>query len=271
MSALTVKARTALALGVPNLWRAARYRVGLKLGVHSVLRIQASIPEGSFFSDALPIKASQLTASRQWSKNHCYFGWYRVSDNSVPNWHENPFARGAVKQPARPWWLIPDFDETLGDIKAVWEASRFDWVLTFAQRALNGEPAGLARLNAWLADWVKFNPPYRGPNWKCGQEASIRVMHLAMAAALLTQHRQSARPLQALVRAHLRRIVPTIHYAVAQDNNHGTSEAAALFIGGSWLFVLGDSEGDNSLQLGRKWLENRAARLIEEDGSFSQS
>ena len=57
---------------------------------------------------------------------------------------------------------------------------------------------------------------------------------------------------------------------MAQDNNHGTSEAAALFIGGSWLAALGIAEGDRWQQTGRKWLENRAARLIGANGSFSQ-
>ena len=39
----------------------------------------------------------------------------------------------------------------------------------------------------------------------------------------------------AFVAAHLQRIAATKRYAQAQDNNHLTSEAAALFIGGSWL------------------------------------
>ena len=47
---------------------------------------------------------------------------------------------------------------------------------------------------------------------------------------------QVSRPepgLPALLAVHLKRIAPTLHYAMAQDNNHGTSEAAALFIGGT--------------------------------------
>jgi hypothetical protein len=270
MSGLAVKALTALGLGLPNLWRAVTYRVGVRLGLNPVRRIQANIPEGVFFSANIPNNPVQLAAPQQWFDGHSYFGWYRTSDTSIPNWHENPFTGRAVKQPKRPWWLISDFDEEIGDIKTIWEASRFDWVLTFAQHALNGKIEAMSRLNMWLTDWVQFNRPYQGPNWKCGQEASIRVMHLAMAAVLLGQHRQTAMPLQALIKAHLQRIAPTIQYAIAQNNNHGTSEAAALFIGGSWLHSLGDDDGENWYHLGRKWLENRATLLIEEDGSFSQ-
>jgi len=117
---------------------------------------------------------------------------------------------------------------------------------------------------------LESNPPYLGANWKCGQEASIRVIHLCCAALILGQEKQSLLGLQQLVRLHLRRISPTIHYAIAQNNNHGTSEAAALFIGGSWLSSLGSSDGKRWEGLGRCWLENRAKKLIEKDGSFSQ-
>ena len=74
-----------------------------------------------------------------------------------------------------------------GDIKLIWEQSRMDWVLAFAQRARNGDQKSLGRLNTWLVHWLEKNPPYFGANWKCGQEASIRVIHLCCAALILGQ------------------------------------------------------------------------------------
>ena len=65
-------------------------------------------------------------------------------------------------------------------------------------------------------------------------------------------------------------VAPKIGYAVGQDNNHGTSEAAALFIGGRWLAALGHPVGTRWERNGRRWLEERAQRLIERDGSCSQ-
>ncbi|NLW04554.1 MAG: heparinase, partial [Pseudomonadaceae bacterium] len=158
----------------------------------------------------------------------------------------------------------------VGDIKQIWELSRFDWALALAQSIRVGNTASLTKLNTWLADWCTNNPPYKGPNWKCGQEASIRVMHLAMAAKIMGQVKTANPALLDLIKLHLQRIEPTIQYAVAQDNNHGTSEAAALFIGGSWLEANGIAEGGKWKKTGYKWLENRSARLIGKDGSFSQ-
>ena len=199
-----------------------------------------------------------------------YFGWRKYNAELIPNWHENTLTGVLSKDSMHPWNEIPDFDVELGDIKGVWEASRFDWVISFAQQAACGDKKALIKLNAWLIDWIEKNPIYNGVNWKCGQEASIRVMHLALATLLLKQTQNTAPALLSLIKAHLKRISPTIMYAVAQDNNHGTSEAAALYIGGSWLVLNGENDGLKWQKQGLKWLENRANKLIETDGSFSQ-
>ncbi|MFV7425598.1 heparinase II/III family protein, partial [Stenotrophomonas geniculata] len=73
------------------------------------------------------------------------------------------------------------------------------------------------------------------------------------------------------IEAHLKRIEPTIDYAIAQDNNHGTSEAAALYIGGAFLNANKPLPQYKKWQaLGEKWLANRANKLIMHDGGFSQ-
>jgi hypothetical protein len=270
MSVLLTKARTAFALGVPNVARVAGYVAGVRLGLNPVRRIEAEVPAGIFFGQSR-LAPTGLKAVDAWAEKGLLFSrWPLALSNDPPDWLANPIGGGRVQNPHRPWWQIADFDPAVGDIKLIWELSRMDWVLAFAQRARNGEAGYLDRLNAWLADWFRNNPPYFGPNWKCGQEASIRVMHLAGAALILGQVDQASAALRDAVQLHLQRIAPTVQYAMAQDNNHGTSEAAALFIGGSWLEALGVREARRWTRAGRRWLENRAARLIGRDGSFSQ-
>lgn len=270
MNALLDKARTAWALGPLNILRVADYRLGTRHGWNGVRRIQAPASRGPFFAmPAAPVR--RLAAPQNWWHAACYFGQAPVALGAAPpDWHGNPLTGQRVREPDRPWWQIADFDPAVGDIKAVWEASRMDWVLAFAQRAAAGDAPALARLNAWLDDWCVRNPPYRGPNWKCGQEASIRVIHLALAALMLGSAGKPLAPLLELVRTHLRRIAPTRRYAMGQDNNHGTSEAAALYIGGSWLHACGQPEGARWARAGRNLLENRVQRLVMGDGSFSQ-
>lgn len=270
MSSLAIKVKTALALGLPNLFRAVSYRLGVKTGINPVRRIQGKLPVGDFFNP-LELPILSLPEPKNWRNSAKLFSYwpYQLS-NEIPKWNSNPLTGTPVKSCNKEWWQIPDFDPEVGDIKQIWELSRFDWVLAFAQSIRTGNTANLTKLNAWLADWCTNNPPYKGPNWKCGQEASIRVMHMAMAAKIMGQVKTANPALLDLIKLHLQRIAPTIQYAIAQDNNHGTSEAAALFIGGSWLEANGISEGGKWKKTGYKWLENRSARLIGKDGSFSQ-
>lgn len=271
MSALIVKIETAVALGLNNIWRALWYRTGVGSGFSAVCRLTATLPTGPFYKTA-SIPAPTSPASSRWWNTVSYFGHSPIAANNLPpDWHADPMSGRRVKNPGRPWWTIPDFDPEVGDIKPVWEASRFDWLLTFAEQARNGRADAPDRLNAWLADWCRRNPAYSGPNWKCGQEASIRVMHMAMAAKVLGRPLEPEPALLDLVDAHLQRIAPTVAYAVAQDNNHGTSEGAALFIGGSWLArCRPGSRGGSWAEEGRLLLEDRVARLVGTDGSFSQ-
>ena len=246
------------------------YRLGVRFGFNPVKTIRANTSTGCFFNSSFTVQIIKLKANDQWRSQQFYFGWYKVATEKVPDWHRNILTDVAVKNASLPWWEISDFDAELGDVKTVWEASRLDWVLCFAQYAKQGDEQHLNKLNDWLNDWSKNNPPYLGVNWKCGQEASIRVMHLAMTAIILEQTDNTEPALLEFVESHLNRIVPTISYAIAQDNNHGTSEASALYIGGSWLANNGVAEGIKWQEIGLKWLENRAKKLILADGAFSQ-
>lgn len=263
-----VRLRTYAALGLPSLVRVGVYRLALRSGVHPVQRLRGGTPSGPFFAVG-SVPPATAVARRGWGKMGLWFGRHPFAVDRVPDWHANPFTGNRIVA-TEPWFTLPDFDAAGGDIKAVWEASRFDWLLAMAQRAALGDGEELARLNAWLDSWVLANPPYFGANWKCGQEASIRVMHLALAAMLSGQEARPMPGLVELVRLHLRRIAPTVSYAVAQQNNHGTSEAAALFIGGSWLGAHGDAEAAGWARTGHRLLEEGARTLIAADGSFSQ-
>jgi len=271
MNLLLLKLITAWRLGPVNIVRALCYRLGVKSGLNPVRGLIAQPAVGPFFLGENP--AGAMSGSEQPKYQLKAFGLaaHFPSESGIPLWHKSVIT--GQDAPSLPWWQMPDFTDGLGDIKGVWEASRFDWVLGFAKQSLEGDGKAVEHLNKWLMNWSENNPPYLGANWKCGQEASIRVMHLAMAAHLLGEVSTPVQGLLDLVRVHLRRIAPTIQYAIAQDNNHGTSEAAALFIGGSWLVAVDKGKGGEALHwmnAGRKWLENRARRLIETDGSFSQ-
>lgn len=261
--------RTYWRLGWSNVARVLAYKIGVKLRIHPVVRIKADLGNGPYFVGSV-LPRNNLQAPNRWHREAELFSAHHLARPSIPDWHDNPLAPGKSLDKTVRWYKIPDFTAEFGDIKAIWEFSRFGWATAMAQRAAMGDIRELDALNAWIADWARNNPPFLGVNWKCGQEAAIRVIHIAAAALILNEVDNTNPELLGIVKAHCRRIAPTMGYAIGQANNHATSEAAALFIGGSWLLRNGDFEGYSWAVKGRHWLENRSKQLIESDGTFSQ-
>lgn len=264
---MIARLHTLIRLGLLNLLRVFFYRLQLKSG-WLARRLPAGDPvTGPFFVDNPLVAGHNLPGTLR------LFDWYEVETSGPPDWFRNYLNDLSMGDQSRHWSKIPDFSTTIGDIKTVWDISRFEWLVrytyTYAQTA---DHVCMQRVESWLADWARKNPPNVGPNWKCAQEASIRVLHLAYASLLLRKLDKPSDAIKKLVEVHCRRILPTMHYALAQDNNHGTSEAAALFVAGAWYRVAGreNKESKRWLAVGRRWLENRAARLVMRDGSFSQ-
>ena len=271
-----VKLRAYSRLGVSSIFDVLVYRIGLKTGLHPVLKIaHVPIPVGDYFGPFV-LQQKGLAATPVWQGRPWAFGRpIAAPSNDPPDWHANIVTGARVPNPQDHWHMVATFSDAVGDIKTVWEASRFDWVLAFAQNIANGDAAALNKLNIWLSDWVEENPAYYGPNWICGQETSFRIAHLAIAASILGQLNAPTDALLALVLNHLRRIYPTTSYARGQDNNHATSEAMALFIGGLWLARCSfdadiKDEAAVYVAAGRALMEERVRKLIFPDGGFAQ-
>lgn len=220
-------------------------------------------------------KANDILADR--------FIYYNNQSFKVPSdkkWFYDPYSKKELKIASKHWCDINEFDLNTGDIKNLWEISRFDWLLTLAKAyRLTGNDDYLAYLNSLLKDWCVANPYNIGINWKCGQEASIRVMKLYNASLILNGLYTVNDSLFDFVFKHLERIDGNIKYAIAQSNNHGTSEAGALYIGALWLLQQEESTlltAINKKQLlrykerGRKILEDRIHVLVLKDGTFAQ-
>ena len=117
---------------------------------------------------------------------------------------------------------------------------------------------------------MEKNPPNTGPNWKCGQEASIRVLNLILGQEILNSN-TITNNLKDYLQIHMDRIIPTRFYANAQNNNHGLSEGCALFLAGYFLWK--NKKGKKYYiiyQKGLKLVEDRVQKLILDDGTFSQ-
>ncbi len=185
-------------------------------------------------------------------------------------WSKNPFNDLSYNQ-KKHWSEINDFSSEFGDIKNIWELSRFNWIgnLALAYR-ITKHKKYLNHINLLLEDWMRSNPPYVGINWKCGQESSIRTINLILATEILFEI-NFKKDLIKLLKIHLNRIYPTYFYARSQDNNHGLSEAISIYLTAN---ILWKNSGKNKFlkisKKGKSYIEDRVKNLILPDGSFSQ-
>jgi len=272
---MLAKLLTYYRLGIGNLFAVAFYRLALKAGYFSKSQAISKWPDlanGEFINKQLVPEVNQQCNVELKLQA---FGWLEIDSDSPPNWLKAVNSNDVVTDNTMHWSEFNEFSLNIGDIKTIWELSRFDWAPKFAMHYLkSGDASYIEKLNNWLVDWCAHNPINQGVNWRCGQEASIRVMHVVTVIFLLNQQSQITASLQRFLLEHLKRISPTRFYAMGQDNNHGTSEACALFIGGVLLQNSCDKEVRASARKwtkqGRYWLENRANKLIAKDGLFSQ-
>ncbi len=194
---------------------------------------------------------------------------------SPPDWFLDPHSGQRFPYGAQHWSRCRPFSGA--DIKRCWELSRWGWApLLIRAWRLTGDHRYRDGFNSWCQSWCQANPVNGGSNWLCGQEASMRLLHALLAWQLADAPANLPDPSPqraAFAAAHLQRIAATEHYAQAQDNNHWTSEAAALFIGGIWLAAFASAHapaGRRWAAAGRRALERSVARLVMADGSFSQ-
>ena len=201
------------------------------------------------------------------------FGSVEVPYERIPDWLAH--ARSGVRHPdaTNHWSRIPDFNPEFGDIKMVWELSRMQWLVDLARHARDGEdPRFTALADAWLRDWNQSNPPNQGPNWMCGQETALRILHAWVAFQVAGDRWAAGDGLAPWLENHLTRIQVSHGYAVGQANNHWTSEAAGMFVGAAWLARIDGTSARRKCweRRGRRSLEHSVRTLIEDDGSFAQ-
>ena len=199
-----------------------------------------------------------------------YFEHTPAAIGCPPDWHRNPFTN-QVAPADRHWSEVADFG--YGDIKIIWEPSRFGFVYALVRAYWRAGDEQYAELFWQLVeDWRLHNPPQLGPNWKCGQETTFRVMAWCFGLYGFL-NAQASTPERIVMLAQMiavsgQRILANIDYALSQRNNHGISEAVGL-----WTISLLFPELYQAAQWqekGRTLLEQLASELIYADGAFVQ-
>lgn len=217
-------------------------------------------PENDPVRDAERIEQGEFTL----------FAHAKVKCGFPPDWHCNPLT--GQRAPADVHWSrIGHFAH--GDIKCIWELSRFDFVYTLVRAYWRDGNDKWAEL-FWrlIEDWQQRNPPNLGPQWMCGQEITFRAMAWCfglygfMQSPATTPERVAA--LAQILAVSGDRIAANFDYALSQSSNHGISEALGLWTIGVLFPEFRASAGWE--RVGRYWLERLGRELIYDDGGFCQ-
>lgn len=185
------------------------------------------------------------------------------------NWHYNPMSDFTYDKNIK-WFKINDFNINSGDIKVVWEVSRFTHFFYFSRAYIITKD--IKYYNAFseqLDNWLIENKYSYGVNYKCGQEATIRMINCIINYSIfnfykLTNKKDKDNMIN-LIRYSYKKILSNFFYAYkCIKNNHTLSEIVGLIVG-AWCSC------DNvRLKKYYKLLEKEIKKQFFDDGGYIQ-
>lgn len=228
------------------------------------------LPNNTPFS-ARPLPDASLQEQYdQYQKGNLLF--FSAKYYPITDWLTNPsnqYRYDATKH----WTEIPDFSPTAGDIKYVWEKSRFAFLYSLIRYDFQtGEDLAETVFNE-IESWIAANPVNCGPNWRCSQEISLRVLNWTFAlhyyknSPSLTEERFQS--IMHIIYWQMQHVEANIDFSrIAVRNNHAITETLTLYLVG--LFYPFFPESGRWKTLGKQWFEEEIAYQIYEDGTFLQ-
>lgn len=193
-----------------------------------------------------------------------------VLDYGYPiQWDKNPLTRYTTGM-GKKWFEIPDFDPIRGDIKVIWEASRFThfYYLTRAYMITKDRKYYKGFSNQ-LDQWLMYNPYGYGPNYKCGQECALRMINGLMAYAVFDLYGlvsdKDTWNIKELVSRCYKKILSNFFYAhKCIRNNHTLSELCGIIVG-AWC-----CQDAKQLKKAYRWMNQEVKRQFLPDGGYRQ-
>ena len=188
------------------------------------------------------------------------------------DWVTNPQSgfRYDIKQH---WTQVNDFSKEQGDIKYVWEKSRFLHLYRVIRYdRYSGEDQAVFVLSE-IISWIDANPINCGPNYKCSQEIVIRILNWLY---FLNYYREHAALTSDIYRKVMHALYWQMHHVYqnidfsrkAVRNNHTLTEALGLCLVGTLLPGLPNASTWASK--GQEWFEEALSYQVYSDGTYLQ-
>ena len=201
-----------------------------------------------------------------------FFNKTKIKLGTEYDWMENP-STGYRYNINKHWSEVQDLTKEAGDIKYVWEKARFSFLYDVIRCDYHFEDDQSAYAFKEIEDFITKNPINQGPNYKCSQEISLRVLNWTFA---LYYYKDSSNLTEALFQKIMHSIYWQIHHVyhnihfsrISVRNNHAITETLLLYLSEK-LFPFFPNVAKWS-EKGKKWFEQEIAYQIYEDGTFLQ-
>ncbi len=171
------------------------------------------------------------------------------------------------------WSEINDFDPKIGDIKYVWEKSRFSFIYLAIRSDIKNNTDSSEYVLSEIINWIDNNPINQGPNYKCSQEISLRIinwtyaLHFYRDSIYLNENRLDK--ILHVVYWQIKHVYSNINFSkIAVRNNHAITETLLLYIAG--LVYPFFPESKIWKKRGKKWFEKEIEYQIYSDGTYLQ-
>lgn len=201
-----------------------------------------------------------------------YFNSEWIDIGKSYNWISNP-SNGYEYDINKHWSEIADISEEAGDIKYVWEKSRFSYILHILRYDYHFNKDLSEFVFSEIESWIDANPINQGPNWRCSQEISLRifnwcyVLYYYQNSSSLTEERW--KKLQQFIYASLHHVYHHINFSrIAVRNNHAITETLLLTLSNILFPFIPETKRWS--QEGLKWFEEEINYQIYDDGTFLQ-
>jgi len=205
------------------------------------------------------------------NNTHTFFSKTKLTLGKDFDWITNPDT--GHKYQLIHWSQIVDLSKEAGDIKYVWEKARFSFLYDIVRYDYHFDKDCSELVFHEIESFLLHNPINLGPNYRCSQEISLRVLNWTFAlyyyrnSPALTEERFSA--IMNAIYWQLHHVYNNINFSrIAVRNNHALTETLMLFLGGLLFPFLPDTK--KWALKGKKWFEEEIAYQIYKDGTFLQ-
>ncbi|MDF1550222.1 MAG: heparinase II/III family protein [Bacteroidales bacterium] len=238
--------------------------------------IKSNIPffeqSGNFKLAPIELQGLKLKVEKIKKSIFLFFSSTEFNLGENYNWITNPDT-GFKYDINKHWTEIEDFSANAGDIKFVWEKSRFTFLYDLIRYDYHFKEDQSEFFFKEIESFIDYNPINQGPNYKCSQEISLRILNWTYALFYYKNCSNLSEELfEKIINSiywQLKHVYGNINFSrIAVRNNHAITETAALYL--SYFLFPFIPETKKWSKKGKKWLEQEINYQIYIDGSYLQ-